>query len=277
MKQKSSSLNSVEKALCILLAFTEERPVWGVRQLSAALKLSPATVQRLLQNLKEYGFVVQEEHTRQYRLGHVYFRFLNALQSRYPITRQALPPMQDLMSLTQETVHLNVIDGEERICIEHVESAQQLKAGMPLGHRSPLYAGASSKCLLAFSPPEFIHNYLQQVNLVALTENTLTDPSALRDEIERIRRRGYASSLGERTPGLGSLSAPVLGHHGLVLAALSLAIPEIRYRNRDHRITCLDRLRQTAAQLSQAMGYGHPGPDPMRPPTQRSGHHEPRQ
>lgn len=255
MKQQPSSPNSVEKALRILLSFREDQPVWGVRELSLALGFSPATVQRLLQTLKEYGFVAQEERTRQYRLGNVYFRFLTALQNRFPITRQALPRMQDLMSLTQETVHLNVIDGKERVCIEHVESEQHLKAGMPVGHRSPLYAGASSKCLLAFSPPEFVEEYLRQVEPIALTENTLTTRSMLHAEIERIQRQGYAQSLGERTPGLGSLSAPVLGHQGVVLAALSLAIPEIRYRDQNHRRICLNLLRQTAAQLSEMMGF----------------------
>lgn len=273
MKQSSSSLNSVEKALRILLAFREEQPVWGVRELSTALGFSPATVQRLLQSLKEYGFVVQEAPSRQYRLGHVYFRFLNVLQSRYPLARQALPHMQELMTRTRETVHLNVIDGRERLCIEHVESTQPLKAGMPVGHRSPLYAGASSKCLLAFSPPEFSRDYLQGVEPVALTENTLTDPAMLRAEIDRIRRQGYAGSLGERTPGLGSLSAPVLGHHGLVLAALSLAIPEIRYRDRRHRRACLDRLRRTAASLSEAMGCAT-RPAALRHSTERSENHE---
>jgi len=265
MKQIASSPNSVEKALHILLAFSEAHPVWGVRELSAALRFSPATVQRLLQSLKEYGFVVQDERTRRYRLGHVYFRFLNVLQSRYPVARRALPRMQDLMSRTQETVHLNVIDGEERICIEHVESTQALKAGMPIGHRSPLYAGASSKCLLAFSPPEFVQRYLGRVAPAALTENTLTDVAELRAEIDRIRRQGYARSLGERTPGLGSLSAPILGHHGRIVAALSLAIPDIRYRNRGHRRACLELLQHTAAELSVSMGY------PQSPPEGSSG------
>jgi DNA-binding IclR family transcriptional regulator len=255
MKQSQSRPNSIEKALQILLSFGIERSVWGVRELSHHLDLSPSTAQRILKSLKKYGFVDQDPKSRLYRLGPVYFRFIGILQSTYPISRSAIPFMERLQSETQETVHLNVVDGFERVCIEHVETRQYLKASMPIGNRSPLYAGASSKCLLAFSPEDFRRQYLSQITLVALTEKTLTDATVLAVEIERTRQRGYASSLGERTPGLGSLSAPVLNHNGHTLAAISLAIPEIRFRDKKHRDACLRRLRLTAGELSRLMGY----------------------
>ena len=257
MKQYRSRPNSIEKALQILLAFSTERSVWGVRDLSHHLDLSPSTVQRILKTLKEHGFVDQDPKTRHYRLGTVYFHFLGILQSAFPISRSAIPYMERLQSQTQETVHLNVIDDAERVCIEHVETSQYLKASMPIGHRSPLYAGASSKCLLAFSPADFRRQYLRQVSLVALTEKTVADAKQLAIEIDRTRRQGYASSLGERTPGLGSLSAPVFNHNGHLLAAISLAIPEIRFRDKKHRHACLRYLQLTADELSQLMGYRH--------------------
>lgn len=255
MKQVSSRLNSVEKALKILLSFCAEQSSWGVREMSSHLQLSPATVQRLLQTLKHYGFVDQDPDTRQYRLGTVYFRFLDTLQSTYPIVSAALPFMKRLLARTQETVHLNVVDGTERVCLEHMESPQQLKAGMPVGNRSPLYAGASSKCLLAYSPAEFIETYLRQCTPRALTENTIISKNKLAAEISRTKKRGYAVSLGERTPGLGSLSAPILNHNGTILAALSLALPELRFRNNAHRALCLKELCAAAVELSRGMGH----------------------
>ncbi|MCP4749161.1 MAG: IclR family transcriptional regulator [Desulfobacteraceae bacterium] len=252
MKQK---LNSVEKALQILSAFDEVNPCWGVRQLSNHLEFSPATVQRLLQALKSYGFVTQNSQTRQYQLGNVYYQFLHTLQSSMPITRAALPYMQQLLAKTQETAHLNAVDGNERVCIDTLESLQHLKASMPIGHRSPLYAGASSKCLLAFSPENFIKNYLDEINIVPVTENTILSKKALYEELGRIRMQGYTQSLGERSQGLGSLSAPVFDHRGSLLAALSLAIPEIRFKNKQYRQLCLKTLLETSDNLSHLMGY----------------------
>ena len=71
MKQNQTQFNSVEKALNILLTFQAEQPLWGVRALAANLGFSPATVQRVLNNLKAYDFVDQDPETRQYRLGNV--------------------------------------------------------------------------------------------------------------------------------------------------------------------------------------------------------------
>jgi DNA-binding IclR family transcriptional regulator len=164
--------------------------------------------------------------------------------------------MQQLLTSTQETVHLNVVDGVERICIDRLESPLPLKASMPIGNRSPLYAGASSKCLLAFSSPDFIESYLRQVKLVPLTAETITEMDQLGTEIALTKKRGYALSLGERTPGLGSLSAPILGHNGTVLAAVSLAIPELRFTSRRHRDDCLRELVQAARECSRTMGFG---------------------
>ena len=127
MKQTASTVNSVEKALKILKTFEGKRPYWGVRELSTHLGFSPATVQRILQILKAYAFVDQDAHTRQYRLGNIYFSFLHTLQRTYPVTQVAQPYMRQLLSRTQETVHLNVIERNERICIDNMESSQKLR------------------------------------------------------------------------------------------------------------------------------------------------------
>ena len=255
MKQNQTQFNSVEKALNILLTFQAEQPHWGVRALAANLGFSPATVQRVLNNLKAYDFVDQDPETRQYRLGNIYFQFLQTLQSTYPFTRTAVVFMQRLLSRTRETVHLNVVQNMERVCIDNIESPQNLKATMPVGSRSPLYAGASSKCLLAYSPQAFIDRYLKQVKLKPVTESTITDIQKIYAELAVIKKQGYASSLGERNPGLGSLSAPVRDHRGMLLASLSLAVPEIRYKDKKYRRVCLAELVETAKDFSKTMGY----------------------
>lgn len=254
MQQNRSNTNSVEKALFILKAFSTDRPIWGVRELSAFLNFSPPTVQRLLQTLKEHSFVEQDPATRQYRLGNIYFQMVHILQNTFPIARVAQPFMHQLLLRTNETVHLNVIDSMERLCIDNIESSQSLKASMPVGSRSPLFAGASSKCLLAYSEPEFIDRFLEDRILDSITPNTITDKKRLKSELAAIVEKGYAESMGERNQGLGSLSAPVAGQRNEILASISLAIPEIRFRDTKHREFCTEELLKTGRELSKAMG-----------------------
>jgi DNA-binding IclR family transcriptional regulator len=251
-----SSYNSIEKALEVLMVFETKQPEWGVRELSAHLGFSPATVQRTLCTLRAYGFVDQNPDTRQYHLGNIYFRFLDVLQASRTLTQVAPSLMKQLIFVTRETVYLNVLEGSEGLCIDKIESPQDLKAVMPIGNRSPLYAGASSKCLLAFSGSDFIEEYLKKTVFVPITENTIVDKSRLRLEVTAIKQNGYAESMGERSLGLGSISAPVFDHRGMVIAALGLEIPEIRFQDELHRQFCIKELLSSTKQFSIMMGYG---------------------
>ena len=256
MKQKENKkYNAIEKAILTLLVLSGEKPSWGVRELSQTLGFSPATVQRILKSFRDYGFVKQDSQTRKYHLGNVFYRFLAPLQGVNQVTRGARVYMEQVAEQTRETVHLNIPEDNHRICIDTLESPMPLRAGMPLGHTSPLHAGASAKCLLAFASPEFVATYLSSPDLEQLTDNTVVDVAALKAELVTIRRRGYAQSLGERTPGLGSLSAPVLNHQGKIIASLSLALPEIRFSQKDHRQACISALVTAAQAFSREQGY----------------------
>lgn len=253
-----NKINSIEKALMILTAFREGQPSWGVRGLSEHLGFSPSTIQRILQILKSYGFISQNPNTRLYSLGNIYLSFFRALQDNYPITKIAMPFMKRLLSRTGETVHLSIIDTDciSRICISSLESTNELKATMPVGNKAPLYAGATSKCLLAFSPQDFIDRYLAKIKLEPLTNNTTVEKEQLIPELALIREQGYSSSMGEAWQGLGALSVPFYAfHQGMpVQAAASLAMPEVRFNNYDHRKMCIEELLLASREFSEATG-----------------------
>ena len=246
--------NAIEKALEILLKFNGPKPSWGIRELSGELGFSPATVQRILQTLRSYDFIRQDPKTRQYFIGNVFYRFLENLTNTNNITGIGRAFMENVATETQETVHLNIIDGDLRICIDVIESPKVLKAGMPIGNHSPLYAGASAKCLLAFCSDRFQEDYFRNTQIRPLTGNTIVNREDLLKELKNIRKQGYAVSLGERTPGLGSLSAPVYDYKGEILASLSLAIPEIRITQDEYLSACIRILTREADAFSKALG-----------------------
>lgn len=195
-------LNAIEKALEIMLKFQGTKPKWGIRELSCELGFSPATVQRILQVLKSYEFIRQDPKTRQYFIGNIFYRFLENLNTANNLTGIGKSYMEEVAKTTLETVHLNIIEGSMRICIDTIESHKVLRAGMPIGNQSPLYAGASAKCLLAFSSDTFKTDYFNTTKMLPLTDKTIIDPAQLQAELDRIKDLGYAESIGERTPGL---------------------------------------------------------------------------
>ncbi|MFO7988731.1 MAG: IclR family transcriptional regulator [Desulfotignum sp.] len=263
---ENKKLNAIEKALEIMLRFQDvNKASWGIRELSAELDFSPATVQRILTALKAYGFVRQDPRTRQYFVGNIFYRFLENLNHSSNLTGIGRQFLEDLARQTRETVYLNVIQGNLRICIDSIESTKVLKAGMPVGNQSPLYAGASAKCLLAFSSDAFQQEYVDAISPTPMTGNTIVDKDALMAELKKIVLRGYAVSLGERTPGIGSVSAPVFDYRQRILASLSLAVPEIRTRDKTHFSHCITLLMDAAMAFSKAMGQSviHHNPIPQ--------------
>jgi IclR family transcriptional regulator, KDG regulon repressor len=254
-EKKKESLNSIEKAIKVLLKFQKSGATHGIRELSNELGFSPATVQRILKTLKKHDFVRQDAGTRQYYIGNIFYSFIQALHRSNSLTSIARKYIEELAVKTKETSHINIVETEHRLCIDTIESPLTLKAGMPVGHRSPLYAGASAKCLLAFSSEQYIENYLEKTILDPLTDNTISNVGDLGDELDKIKSQGFAVSLGERTPGLGSLSAPVFDNKGLVLASLSLAIPEIRFSENEYLDKCINILTNVAGSFSESMGY----------------------
>jgi DNA-binding IclR family transcriptional regulator len=263
---ENKKLNAIEKALEIMLKFQDiNKASWGIRELSAELGFSPATVQRILSVLKSYGFVRQDARTRQYFVGNIFYRFLENLNHSSNLTGIGRQFLEELARQTRETVYLNVIQGNLRICIDSIESTRVLKAGMPVGDQSPLYAGASAKCLLAFSSEAFQQEYVDAISPTPMTDNTIVDKAALASELKKIVLRGYAVSLAERTPGIGSVSAPVFDYRGRILASLSLAVPEIRTRDKSHFSYCITVLMDAAQAFSRAMGQSvsHHNPIPQ--------------
>ncbi|WDP87759.1 MAG: IclR family transcriptional regulator [Desulfobacter sp.] len=241
--------NAIEKALEILLKFEGNKPCWGTRELSKESGFSPATVQRILKVLKSYEFIRQDPKTRQYRIGNIFYPFVETLNASNNLAFTGHGFMETMTRQTGETAHLTVIEKNLGVCIDAIESHK-----MPMDNHSPLYAGASGKCLLAFSPKPFQEAYFKTVQMTRLTPNTILDHGRLIKEIEQIKSRGYALSLGERTLGLGALSAPVFGYKGDLLASLSLAIPEPRFRCKSHLAACIKCLIQEARAFSKAMG-----------------------
>jgi len=249
MDQDKQKLGSIEKALVTLLSFQGEQQSWGVRELSNHTGLNPATVCRILKILENYKFVEQNAQNRKYHLGDSVRLFDSRIQNTDIITDAARPHMKRLLFQTQESVHLNVIEKMSRVCVEKFESPQKLKVSIPIGERSPLHIDASSKCLLAFSSVDFIETYLNYIKQTPFIKNTASQIPKLRTELNTIKEQGYATSLSESNPGLGVISAPMINHQGTLVAAMSLAVPEIRFNNNDHRNYCKQKLIEAAGSV----------------------------
>ena len=117
-----------------------------------------------------------------------------------------------LREITGESVQLYRREGADRICVAAIEPPSGLRDTVPVGARLPMNAGSGAKVLLAWADPATAR--------LLLGENGFSERTLL-----EVRRRGWAQSVGEREPGVASVSAPVRSPSGEVIAAISVSGP----------------------------------------------------
>ena len=219
----SNSVQTVDRALQLLLAFDREEQELGVTELAAKVGVHKSTASRLAATLAGRGFLERPPGSDAFRLGPELGRLgLLALGER-DLVSLARPGMERLAGETGETVNLAILDRDEAVNVAQVEGRHIVGVGLWTGRRTALHCTANGKTLLAFSRDDLPRGHLE-----AFTARTITSRAALRDEIAKVRRAGWASAVGELEEELHAVASPVVDKTGRCQAALSVAGPSYR-------------------------------------------------
>lgn len=222
------TLSSVRNAARLLKAFSAREPELGVTELAQRLEIGKSSVHRLLATLCSEGLIEQNTATGRYRLGLAVHDLGGAVSAGSTMHAAVLLPMSDLRTRTGETVQLGVLDGREVVYVERLENPNALRAHIDDGRRIGAHATGAGKCLLAYLPPNQLDRLLDGWELPRFTPHTLTSPAALRRDLLKTRRRGYAINLQESELGTFSVAAPIRDTAGRVVAALAVIGPAHR-------------------------------------------------
>lgn len=224
----------VHKAMRLLNRLADIGGPVGVKQLSEDLKINVTTTHRILQAMVDENFVVHNADARNYALGADAIRFATRLLGGDSDLNHVSMILRSLSARTQETCAYCQFEPESFTkAITVVEQGPHpLGYDYEVGRRDQIHAGASGKAIMAFLPDEDIARMLDSQSLAAATERTIVDKPALRREIVEIRKRGYATSHGERVQGAGfGIGTPVYGPEGRVIGSVVVTVPLFRWDN----------------------------------------------
>jgi DNA-binding IclR family transcriptional regulator len=196
--------------------------------------------------MKSKGWI-EDDANGTFRPGLRILSLARVVRRQLTMGQVALPVMQELSRVTNETILLTVISGPHAVCIERVDGPQAVRATLERGAVLPLHAGASATVLLAYAD-EALQSAVAGGSLRRFTEHTVTDPAELRRMLEQIRTAGFAFSDGEVDLGVRAVAVPVLTRGRGLVAALSLVAPAGRLPDSDiSRIATL--MNESARQL----------------------------
>jgi DNA-binding IclR family transcriptional regulator len=224
-------------------ATTPQRPA----DIARSLDLERSAVYRLLRELESNSFVARDLDSGRYVIGSGLVALSAQVMRRVDLRRSARPLMERLGEVTGETISLHARHGRNRICIETVPGQHTVSRVVPIGETLPLYAGPSGKAILAFVEPA------ETASIVAEATPDEAKSSSLFDVLEQIRRDGYIATVGDRTPGVGGLSAPLFSADGIV-GALTISGPASRW-DLEAQSASAQVLLDVCVELSEALGH----------------------
>jgi IclR family transcriptional regulator, KDG regulon repressor len=250
------SVRSLARALSILKSFDADRPSWSLAELSRRTGLHKATCFRLVKTLESEGFLAADVETGEYRLGPALLPLAYLSHTNDELVRRARPALERLSEQTCETVDLAIWTGEGALFIAQVLTSHPFKPEARVGRLFSEVTSAAVKVLLVFALDASERMLWLQEQAGLQGENL----EARLADLTEVERRGVAFDLGERTPGITAVAAPVMDSAGRTIASLSVVAPEERF-GQEERERHAGAVSQTAQAVSRELGYraGLPG------------------
>ena len=247
-------VHAVAKTLDLLDAFEQPGASLTLAELTLRVGLPKSSVLRLLRTLESRGFVDRSPDGLRYRLGLKLFELGTRVAARFQLHEAAVFVMVQLRDACGDTVNLGVLAETEVLLISVLESAHPLRKTANVGDREPAFCTALGKAILAHLPAARLAQVLRATDLEAHTPRTIADSRVLANELEEVRRRGYAIDDQEMLDGVRCVAAPILDHSGEVQGALSISGPVVRLG--EERLPDLASLVRNAA-LDVSFRLGH--------------------
>lgn len=185
----------------------DEREGATPSEVAAELDVTRATAHDYLVSLTEAGYASRDDGV--YRTGYRFLQTGNRRKYRSWLFRASTPAMVGLYEEVNEPVQLDVEENGEWVLLHLEDERDSIGISPYAGFRTPLHTRASGKVILAELPDERRDEILGEGSLDASTDETITDPTALRRELDQIARDGYAVDWDQEATGIGFAACPI--------------------------------------------------------------------
>lgn len=241
-------IQSINRAMQIIHLLSDtKKEKWLITEIAEQTELPISTVYRLIQSLMQHNLVMQIPDTKQYKLGYIWMEIGLKMFESLDIRVVARPIMEQLAADVEETVYLNLPNGNESIIIDRIDSPRNVKIIDIIGERIPMHIGGANKTILANMPSHKVNQILEQL----LPDEQARD--VFTKDLINIKRQGYAVSYGEKTKGTIAVGAPIFGFDDSVLGAISIEV--LAYDLTEERMTFfIEEVHDAAHMISMRLG-----------------------
>lgn len=239
--------STADRAIDVLLAFSEETPAWSAAELAAKFEMPRSTMYRYLTSLRACSLIISDEGNR-YRLGPRVIQLARIARMGSSAVQVALPYLQQISEAFGELTLLKERRGDELICIDRMEGTHRVAIASTTGSLLPWPTAPSAKIFFAYSTGTDRERLLSMMTPIAHTARTITTKEGLLADAEAIRKRGYSCSDEEHDESVLGFAVPIF-EDGVCRYTLSIAAPAFRWP-KAKQTKLISALRQAATEIS---------------------------
>lgn len=244
------SVLTLDKSLSILEFVVGATDGVGTRELAREFGLNVATVHNIAQTFVKRGYLRQDEESRRFHAGMMLQVLARNPGGRRAFAIAAQSVVRRLTNELNESVMVASIDADFRLYnIAFAASRQALRVHEPADMSTYAHCTAVGKVLLAHFDEDHLAAFLGDHELERYTDRTLVSPMAVREEIDRIARRGFAKTEDEFCEGVSAIAVPIRDPYGNVFAAIGASAPTVRMKKRETEKATLLALQGAALEI----------------------------
>jgi IclR family KDG regulon transcriptional repressor len=250
---KSAPVGVVSKVLRIFEILHGVPEGMHLRDIAKQAAINKSTAYRFLAHLESEGYVFRDDEGA-YTIGLKLARLGSGIAFHATLRKISRPVLQNLAHITNESINLGALDGQEVLYLDVMESPHSFRLVSQVGTRRPLYCTGLGKAMLAYLPEEEREYLLASMNFERFTPHTLIKLPSIRKEMVNTIRRGYALDDEEAVLGSRCVAAPILDARGKVFASISVSGPITRMdRNKTQLFG--STVRDAGRSISRRLGF----------------------
>ena len=248
---EENGMQLIDRALSALEILSRNMNGMSVSELSAELEIPASSTHRILASLKANHFVFQDEETRKYRLGYKVCGIASGVVKGSALTLAAKPYMKLLAQEIDRNVVLCVMEHHSIMNISSVERNDSNMYMVKIGYEMPIYATSAGRIFAAYMERQHALELLSEERRTKTTPYTKTSLQDLDEELDRVRKDGYALIDEELQLGMQGVACPIFDVTGEPAAAL--AFTTVKEQDPDGLKDKIERLLHYAEEISHAI------------------------
>ena len=255
-ESKPAQVGVVMKVLRILEALHGNPSGLQLKEIAKQTAINKSTAYRFLAHLQGEGYLYRDD-AGAYVIGPKLARMGSGTNFEESLRKMGRPVLQKLWTATSETVNLAILDGQQILYLDVIESSHTFRFASQNGARRPLYCTALGKVILAHLPEEETRELLASCAFERQTPRTLNNPSKLKKDLVKTRSQGYALDNEEAVLGARCVAAPVFDATSKVVGGVSVSGPITRVTAEKVSVIAA-MVKEAANSISRRLGYHRP-------------------